>query len=241
MSRSIHTNRSRRQFGKLGLFIDWNEIHRKQDLKSSALRDREIDMVPNDAVSADLLLIDVADRSPYLFFPASIEDMRAVLRALPVGSLDGVAAVRLEAGTRYINAGAKWHAVIDPFLGRKSVQIFSTVYLPMIFGTYSFRSQTVRLFGYAKSPRTALSQYEQAALELHSLATLVHEVAHHFDRLRRMGGGRPWSAMGSKAEEFADERMRVWTMEIILPYLRRKHGAATLAKIPNRVRRSLCL
>ena len=71
MSRSIHTNRSRRQFGKLGLFIDWNEIHRKQDLKSSALRDREIDMVPNDAVSADLLLIDVADRSPYLFFPAS--------------------------------------------------------------------------------------------------------------------------------------------------------------------------
>jgi len=241
MSRSIHTNRRRRQFGKLGLFIDWNEIHRKQDLKSSALRDREIDMVPNDAVSADLLLIDVADRSPYLFFPASIEDMRAVLRALPVGSLDGVAAARLEAGTRYINAGAKWHAVIDPFLGRKSIQMFSKVYLPVIMGAYSFRSQTVELFGYAKSPRTVLSQYEQAALELNSLGTLVHEIAHHFDRSHRMGGGRPWSAMGSKAEEFADERTREWTMEIILPYLRRKHGAATLAKIPNRVRRSLCL
>jgi hypothetical protein len=238
MSRSIHANRSDRQFSQTG-FVDWKEIGRKRDIKKSAVRSRTTEDPPDGAMAVEEFPIVVTDASPFLFFPASIKDMRAVLGLLPRGTLDGVKSIQLGAGTRSVNRDAKWHPASDPFLGRKSVEIFPKVYVPLILGHYNISSQSVNLYGIVKSPRKILTRSQLAALELQALGTLVHEVAHHFDRVRRMGQGRPWFAMHSKAERFAHVKTTQWTEELVLPYLRRKHGASALCSIPILIRRAL--
>jgi hypothetical protein len=234
MSRSIHSNRSRRQFRELG-FRDWAEIAKKRDIKESALRDRWSETPPPSFVPAAAIPIRLIDQSPYLLFPASIDDMRAVLAALPPGSLDGLAGIRLEAGTRYINGLIKHYDIVDPYLGRKSVEEFPRIFTPAILGVYRLGSQTISLFGYAKGPKTVPTARQRVALELEALKTLVHELAHHYDRTRRLARGRPWKDLLRKGELFADGLTVEWTLGVVVPYLVQKHGSSATARLPRLV------
>ena len=236
MSRSIHANRSRRQLREFG-YRDWAEIARKRDVKESVIRDRGDDPPAGAFVPVAAIPIRSIDKSPYLFFPASIDDMQVVLDRLPPGSLDGVSEVRLEAGTNYINAESDRFDIVDPFLRRKSLEEYPRIFTPMVLGKYVIRTQAIYVYGYAKAPKTIPTPRQQVALELETLTTLVHEFAHHFDRTRRLAQGRPWASCCQKAEEFAEALTIEWTLNVVVPYLCEKYGSLATARLPRLVRR----
>jgi hypothetical protein len=223
MSRSIHENRARRHAWRKG-GPDWGEVRKKRRIKRLVRADRKTDPLPFEPVPAPAIVFEMAEESPHLFFPASIDDMRAVLAALPPGALDGIATVRMTAGTRYINAKCPRYDVVDPYLKRKSIEHPSRTYLPLIHGTYSPDLQVISMYGYAKAPGTEITARQQIELELEMLMTLVHEVAHHFDRMRRMGRGRWRMDDHGKRERFADALAIEWGLSAIVPHMRSKYG-----------------
>jgi hypothetical protein len=161
--------------------------------------------------------------------------MRAVLGALPPGALDGIVKVRLEAGTQIINADVNRYDVLDPYLKRKSIEHPSRTYTPVLKGIYRRDTHVISIFGYAKAPRTELTVRQQVDLELNMLITLVHEVAHHFDRMRRLGRGRWRMDDRAKNERFAEAMAIEWGLLAIVPHMREKYGARA-DRVPRLIR-----
>jgi hypothetical protein len=223
MSRSIHENISRRRARQKG-GTDWLEVQKKRRIKHFVALDRAPAEVPAEPVRAPEIEFELRDESPSLFFPASIDDMRAVLGALPPGALDGIVKVRLEAGTQIINADVDRYDVLDPYFKRKSIEHPSRTYTPVLKGIYRRDTHVISIFGYAKAPRAELTVRQQVDLELNMLITLVHEVAHHFDRMRRLGRGRWRMDDRVKNERFAEAMAIEWGLLAIVPHMREKYG-----------------
>jgi hypothetical protein len=51
------------------------------------------------------------------------------------------------------------------------------------------------------------------------LNTLVHEIAHHDDLMRRTGRGRWLKLNENKCEDYAEFKEAEWTKDIVVPYL----------------------
>ena len=192
MSRSMHANRTSKQFAQMG-YLDWLEIYTKRRVKRLVQEDRQTRPKPTHVSWENMVSIERVDDSPFLYFPASIEDMHCVLMHLPSAPLDGISKIRLESGTGCVNHEAGEEGVMDPFLGRKSEEVFPGIYAPLILGVYALDTNEISVFGYAKSPETLPSQKQQDELQFQMLMTLVHELAHHFDRVERVKRGR-WRA-----------------------------------------------
>ena len=223
MSRSIHSNRTSRQLAQKG-YRDWLEIEKKRRVKRFVLEDRQSRPKPAHASWENMVSIERVDDSAFLYFPASIEDMHSVLMMLPSAPLDGISKIRLENGTGFVNHEAEEGGIIDPILGRKSEEVFPGIYAPLILGAYNLDTNEIRLFGYAKSPETVPSRTQHDELQFRMLMTLVHELAHHFDRAERVKRGR-WRADDcEERERFAYKLQRKWCMEAVMPYLVRQEA-----------------
>jgi hypothetical protein len=223
MSRSIHENRARRRAHR-NEGIEFGQLGKKRRIKRLIESERSAEELPFGPQPAHAMVFEPGEESPYLYFPASIDDMRAVLAALPPGALDGIAKIRLVAGTRYINESVSRYDVIDPYFKRKSVERPSRTYLPVILGTYCKNSHVISMYGYAKAPGTEIPVRQKIELELGMLMTLVHEVAHHFDRIRRMKRGRWRMDDRAKNERFAEQLEIEWGLLAIVPHMRSKYG-----------------
>jgi len=66
---------------------------------------------------------------------------------------------------------------------------------------------------------------KETYLELHFLSTFVHEIAHHDDRMRRTARGRWRFDSHEKDEAYAESTQRRWMEQVVVPYLRERHGA----------------
>jgi len=218
MSRSIHDNKSRRLLIARG-FMDWAEIAKKRRVKTGVRSQRSSPtgetLVPRHADSVPVTVIDTG--AP-LFFPAERADLSEVLSRLPPGVLDGLRGIRVHAGTAYVNAKGEG-GVPDPFLHRRSEEILRGVYAPVILGAYNRASMEVDLFAFVRAPGTELSSTRLLELRFQMLKTLVHELAHHFDRTRRVARGRWRMDDTEKAERYADVVARRWCLEVVVPYL----------------------
>ena len=225
MSRSIHANQSERQRRQEG-GIDWDAVQTKRAVKRAVLRDRVLPEEPLPISSADDVPIHVVDESPCLFYPASMEDMRAVLRALPRGVTTGLTEIRLGTGLAVVNERALDFDMIEPHFGRQSIEAVPGVFVPCIQGIYEVSPQAIHIHGYSKAPGLKLTHRQQTLLELEMLTCLVHEVIHHHDRMHRMGGGRTWASYDQRTEAFTQALTETWVREAVLPLLRRKYGEA---------------
>ena len=218
MSRSIHSNRTSRQAAEKG-YLDWLEIGKKRRVKRLVVEERQIRPEPAHVSWEDMVSIERVDDSAFLYFPASTEDMHCVLMNLPSAPLDGIRKIRLEAGTGFVNHEAEEEGVMDPFLGRKSREVYPGIYAPLILGMYTFGTNQIRLFGYAKSPETVPTKEQHDELQFQMLITLVHELAHHFDHTERVKRGRWRADDQDKCERFALQMERTWSRAAIMPYL----------------------
>ena len=218
MSRSIHSNLSKRLLEKRG-YRDWAAIAKKRRIKRK-VREHKISAIQPDAlpVTAAAIPISVRDTDPRLYFAASREDMVQILELLPPGTLNCLAKVVLRAGTRYVNSHAT-EGTPDPYLHRKSVELMPGVWLPIIRGTYCPESNSVELYGCVTAPDAHLSPEHTLELRFQMLRTLVHELAHHNDRTQRVARGRWRMDDETKVERYANLLTRRWCLEIVVPYL----------------------
>ena len=208
MSRSVHANRSWRAFEQRG-FHDWTAIAAKRRVKSSALESRRknrLDTLPSDRLPR----VATTKLSGSYFFPASSADIEAVLRRLPPGSTQGLASVSLDAPE---SEGGE--------------HVFPGVWVPSVRGTYCPDSNIARLFAYSREGDAPITPDQAQELRYIMLRTLVHEVAHHLDRISRVGRGRWRMDDRPKAEAFADKQAMQWCLEVVVPYLSETYGCPT--------------
>ncbi|MEP7121430.1 MAG: hypothetical protein ABJE95_10990 [Byssovorax sp.] len=229
MSRSIHDT-----WGVLGRAkqADWSDpdvpkaieadmrknLRRQQALRTGALRIRRAGELALQPVHPDTLPIFVDDEGPYIVHSATEEDIRAVLRRLPPGSLDGLQAIRQcvdHADPRYEPR------VRDPFTGRLRHELIPGVYVSSTAGDYTRATATIRLLAYVCDPE-ALGPFA-ILLKMKVLRTLVHEVAHHFDYAFRKQRNR-WDVR-DKNEEWAERIEGEHGEQIVTPYIAERYSS----------------
>ncbi len=96
----------------------------KRALKRQIALERSAPVLPAGP-PPDAIPIVVSDESPFLCLPASAEDVRAVIRRLPRGVLDGVRSIELCLGAEeQLDVDTDWRSPMDrdPFTGRSSTK-----------------------------------------------------------------------------------------------------------------------
>jgi hypothetical protein len=103
-------------------------------------------------------------------------------------------------------------------------------------GAFHPDSARIELSGYVCRADHPLRRYAELYFLLCALETLLHEVAHHGDEVRRRGRGE--RAGATRREQFAGECAHRWFGKHALPYVRKAHPAgvdALLAWVEERV------
>lgn len=191
---------------------------RQTMIRDSERRTRRRGATPPQPVHPDHLSILVDDHAPHVFHPANEEDIRAILRRLPPGSLDGLQAVRLCVDHEEARREPR---VLDPFTGRPRREAIPGVFASSTQGDYDRHTGTIRLFAYLCDP-AALGPFAPY-FKMATLRTLVHETAHHFDLTFRVGRSRWDLADKKKKEAWAYRAEDAQTARIVLPYVRERY------------------
>jgi len=193
---------------------DVADRRRRRSIRESALVHRRRAAWPPNHVDPDEVPIIVERSAPYVFHPAHDEDIREVLRRLPCGSLDGLGEVRL---CLYLGDSEWGPRVRDPFTGRLRRELVPGVFGPSVLGTYTFSTAGIRIHAWLCGPHVAVPI--AIFLKVESLRTLVHEVAHHFDRTFRRGRPR-WDVNERERDEAWAERIEdEHALGIVIPYV----------------------
>lgn len=178
---------------------------------------------------ADAVTIQFVDVGEYIYHPVSEAEVRELLGRLPHGCLAGVSAIRFELGKEHQEDWFRKHArrdgldslplVRDPWHDRLSVARqtrHGEVFRPPLLGLYDLRSNCIRIFAYACSP-DSLDEEEKRECKHNVFSTLLHELAHHDDKVRRVARGR-WTLWNvRRAEDYADATAEQWMREFVLP------------------------
>ena len=176
-------------------------------------------------VSGAAIPITVQDKGPFVSYPASPDDLRAVLARLPPGVSSGLAGIQLGLN----EAPAAPGLALDPFVGRLKTELFRGVYSHDVLGTYDWTSSSIHLFGYVFDPGRADRQILELYLKLKALSTFVHELAHHEDISSR-AGRRQWREDSTETREtYARAMQHRWTQEHVVPYLHEAYPEAVAA------------
>lgn len=235
MSRSIHS--TYREYGRemrhryaqdelrsARLDAIGERIRTKRRIKQ-AVRGERSPQVPADLppVPPEAIPIEVLDAGDRIHYPASADDLRGVMRRLPPGVIDGIAAIELGLGIEFneesLSAADRATADRDPWFGRAGYEILPGVHCGTLLGSYQPRRANVRLFAYVYEPDMPDRALWELFLKLQMLATFVHEVAHHDDHKRRIRRGR-WRADDTrKVEAFAESTAGDWIRGCVVPYL----------------------
>ena len=113
----------------------------------------------------------------------------------------------------------------DPWTGRRGSEIFPGVFGAYVLGMYDSDLCRITVHAYVNDPSTPSALPVMPYLKLRSLATFVHEVAHHFDHTQRVSRGR-WIALAGeheKVERFAEHCQHEWTQNCVVPYLEKTY------------------
>lgn len=234
MSRSIHTTRRHLEETQRDQYADPQQgrahIKRLQTLldqkRATKAQVRQARRQPLPLLQAPLTVeqipILVLDQHACIHYPASVEDLRAVLRRLPPGTLDGVRRILLCLGAQEQDQAGELEETPfdrDPFLGRSSVEIVPGVFVGRCLGTYVRQDATIRLYAYVYDAALPERERVEVYLRLMMLATLVHEVAHHTQKRAQGTRGRWFAQPGKVSERYAERREYRWGQQIIAPYL----------------------
>ncbi len=202
----------------------------KRRIKEEVRRERAIraGAVPVQPADPDALPVRILDHGPLVHYPATAADVRAILRALPPGTVDGLTEIELRLGTFEQRESAREREfadiVRDP-TGRLAIEHLPGVFGGVCLGVYSTTHARIRLFAFVYDPALPGREAFEPFLKLRMLSTLVHEIAHHVDKRTRVARGR-WWADAEKAETYAEAREHAWSQEIVVPYLARAYPQA---------------
>ncbi|MBV9108299.1 MAG: hypothetical protein JO306_02705, partial [Gemmatimonadetes bacterium] len=193
MSRSIHETRtslarreaedvSRAEMRDEAIGRAKSALERKRATKrfaAAARRPRERSHTP-----AELVPVTVMDTGANVWYPASPDDVGAVLRRLPRGVTDGLRRIELRLGMETqaeLAAEDRAAEEPDPFTGRLSYPRYPGTWSGRIVGRYRPDAAAIELYAYVVDPAHPLRRVWEPLLRLEALSVLAHEVAHHHD------------------------------------------------------------
>lgn len=155
----------------------------------------------------------------YLHYPASPDDIFAVLRRMPRELLVGLRHIDLqhEPKTHLIDESLRATFVCDPYYERWGGVWLPGVYCASCLGEYVFAEKSIALLGFAYDPALPDRKVWEAFLRFVALSNLVHELAHHVD-LRDNSGTDP-VLLKARSEDVAEHFQEQWTAEYVVPYL----------------------
>lgn len=233
MARSIHTTHRTVAELKKKKFADTEvkarvleearrQLRRKRLIKSQSLAERARPFPPLAGTAVETITIEATDESPTVHHAASPDDIRGVLSCLPADATEGIARVRLSLGKAFMDERREDRNLPrDPFTNRLSCEIFSGVYTGPVLGSFRPTTGLIAVYAYVyDSTQLPLPQSVcEIFLRLHALKTLIHEVAHHHDKIRRVARGRWLADRKANNERYAEKMEHQWTREVVLPYL----------------------
>lgn len=190
-------------------------LRRRRSIKSRLQEQRGRDGRPPvprvDPASTPIL---VTDEGRFVHHAATEADIREVMRRMPSGSLDGLGPIRLRLGKEPRQSEDDEP---DPYTGRHGYEALPGVYSHIYRGLYSLSEHQIDIHAYVHAAGAAgpLAIY----LKLLSLAALVHELSHHFDRTFRTLGDRWRMDDEARDEGYANTEERAHVRTIVVPYL----------------------
>jgi tetratricopeptide (TPR) repeat protein len=197
-------------------------LDRKRIVKAYVGYSRQTPMPQAPPVDVECIPIQVYDQNEYIYYPASVEDVRAVMRRLPAGTLDGLRRIELCLGRQYQRKALDvddFPLESDPYVGRLGVEICPGVFAGRYSGTYFSQQATIRLYAYVYAPSLPNRKILEVYLRLCMLSTLLHEIAHHMQRVIQGQRGRWCVAPGELTERDAEQREYQWAQAVAAPYL----------------------
>jgi hypothetical protein len=155
----------------------------------------------------------------YLHYPASPDDLFAVLRRMPRKVLARLEHIDLrhEPDTHRIDDALRATLVCDPYYGRWGGDWLPGVYCASCLGEYVYAERSIALLGFVYDPALPDRVMWEAFLRFVALSTLMHEVAHHVD-LRETPDRDP-VLVKARSEHVAEQYQERWTAEYVVPYL----------------------
>jgi tetratricopeptide (TPR) repeat protein len=147
-----------------------------------------------------------------------VDDIRALTALLPVGAIDGLGGIELRLGDGQFDADNDYPKP-DPISGRRGIELLPGMWWQLVLGT-CFRKGVIHIYSVVADTDAIPFPHEERQLaRLVAANTLLHEVAHHVDRTRRIARGR-WRMDDTwKSETFAESKAVEWVSDIAAPFL----------------------
>lgn len=230
MSRSIHeTRRDLSEALRDGADAKRVEYLRAQLATKRRIKERSQEERRSSAVEpggVEAVPVCVRDTGPFLHYPASIDDIRAVMRLLPRGALDGLATVELCSGIAYQRGFTKTHTYSepDPHVGRYGYETLPGVFVGRTLGTYWPSRRRIRVYAFVYDEVKTDARLWDVYLRLKMLATFIHEAAHHYDHSLRVARGRWRADSTTKNEMYAKNFEHEWVQQYVVLYLQRTYA-----------------
>ncbi|MEN6625706.1 MAG: hypothetical protein ABFD69_05695 [Candidatus Sumerlaeia bacterium] len=234
MSRSIHQTRKmlseimKYDFGdnqhvRREKLLAKADLERKRRIKSRVKLERGDVSEPVPPTPIDQIPIIVRDEGPFVHYPATPDDIRAIMHRLPPGSCDKLRNIEFTLD----RSGDEPSYMIDkndigppdPYIGRFTVQRYPGVYDSGTFGVYDSATLKIQLYGYVYAPDLPNRSELEIFLKCHMLSTFVHEIAHHQDRTTRIARGRWRMDQMRKGENYAELWQSEWVCDCAVPYI----------------------
>ena len=238
MSRSIHEtrrsafdtqhrkykNRTAREFEPERLS---DQLSKKRRIKKQVKLERRGEVA--DARDWDSMQIPIIrmDQGPFVHFPASPQDIKAVLVQLPVGVLDGLTEIRLCLGLEDQEEEEPGGKHRDPYTGRIGMKRLPGVFGGMSLGVYLPWAKRMQIYAYVYDPGLEDREMWELYLRLRMLSTLIHEVGHHYDLSVPHRIARGQRKQTDSVEGYALKRQHEWTLKYVVPYLRNAYPEET--------------
>lgn len=200
-------------------------LHKKRRIKDGVLRDRTPDARPGEYIAPESIPILVRDLGPGVLYPASPDDLRALMSRLPPDAYLGVRKIELCLGKERINEYVleeKGELTPDPLTGRSGWTEFEGIHGPGILGT-RFGDGTIQLYAYVQTKEVPHWPIVELYLRKCMLSTFLHELAHHQDAMIRVARGRWRMDDEDRDESYANQKQQQWTKEHVIPCLEAAH------------------
>lgn len=203
-----------------------DSLNRKETIKRQKKAERKATPSLPELPDSLPIPITVQDEGEYVNYPLSKSDVEAILELLPTGIGNGLSGIVFCLG----KASMQEHKSDfndpepDPFTGRASLTYISGLYIPPVLGAYYFNTNRIFLYAYIYDGKALKCRELECYLKLKMLKTLLHELSHHDDQMRRAARGRWLGCKSNKAEDFAIARQQTLVSDALISFLNGQYG-----------------
>ena len=196
----------------------------KNRVKSQIKRERHNHPVPATTPVQTIPIIVSCD-SIYVHFPASLDDLKAILDVLPIGVADDLMQIELSLGNKPSLKRSEdleeysRQPIPDPYVGRLGYETLPGIFLPLVLGQYFPAKKKIKIYGFVYDTTIPDRSMWEFYLRLQMLMTFVHEIAHHWDFTARLSRGRWRGDNKDKIEVYAETVEQKWISTYVIPYL----------------------